>query len=194
MSDLRNILAFWSDEIGPKYWYDSTPELDATIRERFMPDWKTALAGGLQDWLETAEGSLGYIILTDQFPRNMFREDARAFATDALACKSAAHAINKNFDLTIDGPLRQFFYLPFEHSESSDDQARSVLYLKERMPGAKEAFLHARAHQEIIRRFGRFPYRNKILNRENTETEQIFLSENGYQSILKSLQNEEVKG
>jgi uncharacterized protein (DUF924 family) len=187
MSNYDEIIDFWVNEIGPKGWYNGPPALDETIRNRFMTDWKTARDGGFLEWKETAKGCLGYLILTDQFPRNMFRDDPRAFETDPKALDIANYAIAAEFDLEIGPPAQQFFYLPFEHSEKSSDQMRSVNLVITRMPD-DNALLHANAHQEIIHQFGRFPYRNKALGRISTEVEQAFLDNNGYFGIIQKLQ------
>jgi uncharacterized protein (DUF924 family) len=187
MSDYNEIIGFWVDEIGPQGWYNGPLELDDTIRDKFMADWEVARDGGYMDWKQTANGCLGYLILTDQFPRNMFREDSRAFVTDPLARAVANHAIDADFDLAIGPPAQQFFYLPFEHSETITDQERSVSLISTRMP-EENAILHARVHQEIIRQFDRFPYRNKALGRVSTASEQEFLDNVGYKGVLQEIQ------
>ncbi|MCC5972000.1 MAG: DUF924 domain-containing protein [Pararhodobacter sp.] len=181
------IIDFWK-EVGPQGWYNSTPELDAEIRQRFMSDWDAATLGGLREWLGSPEGALAYLLVTDQFGRNMFREDARAFATDEWAHRAATKAIHHKLDTRLPEPIRQFFYLPFMHAETTIDQDRCIRYLIVRMPetGA-DNLRHARAHREIIRRFGRFPYRNALLGRKNTPAEEAFLTEGGYGSILNAL-------
>lgn len=181
------IIDFW-EEVGPKGWYVSTPELDATITRRFLPDWEAAAAGGLCEWLGAPQGALAYLLVTDQFGRNMFRGDARAFATDARARKAATTAIHHRMDLKLPEPIRQFFYLPFMHGETTFDQDRCIRLMIARMPetGA-DNLRHARAHREIIRRFGRFPYRNAALGRQNTHAEEAFLAEGGYMAVLNAL-------
>ncbi|WP_333830553.1 DUF924 family protein [Pararhodobacter sp.] len=181
------IIDFW-EEIGPKGWYNSTPELDATIRERFLADWEAASTGGLCQWLGSPQGALAYLIVTDQFARNMFRGDARAFATDTRARKAATMAIHHRMDLKLPEPIRQFFYLPFMHGETTFDQDRCICLMIARLPetGA-DNLLHARAHREIIRRFGRFPYRNAALGRKNTPAEEEFLAGNGYMAVVEAL-------
>jgi uncharacterized protein (DUF924 family) len=190
MTIYDQIIDFWVTEVGPNNWYNGPPELDETIRERFMSDWNVAYNDGYKDWIENANGCLGYLILTDQFPRNMFRDDARAFATDPLALSAATLAIENDFDLQFTGPERQFFYMPFEHSEDSAIQELSVKHISERMPDAPGQLLHAKVHQEIIYMFGRFPYRNNALGRDTTADEQSFINNGGYQSIVKKLQNQ----
>ncbi|WP_254368196.1 DUF924 family protein [Paracoccus sp. Z118] len=172
---------FWLDEVGPKGWYVQSDELDQQIRARFMGAWQDA--GQLtQGWADTPEGALAALILTDQFPRNMFRGDSRSFATDPLAQKIAEAAIEAGHDLATPEPGRQFFYLPFEHAEDLDAQDRAVALFAERMPG--ENLLHAQLHRDTIARFGRFPWRNAALGRESTPAEQAVLDAGGYGALV----------
>ncbi|MFP4275179.1 MAG: DUF924 family protein [Paracoccaceae bacterium] len=189
MTEPENILKFWLDEVGPEGWYGGGAALDAEIRHRFLPLWEGACEGRHAMWLTYPSGALAYIILTDQFPRNMFREDGRAFATDRAALAAAKSAIHRKWDLRIDEPARQFFYLPLMHSENLCDQERCVRLILERMPrtGA-DNLLHAKAHREVIRRFGRFPYRNAVLARVDTGPERRFLDEGGYGAAVRDLQ------
>ena len=122
------------------------------------------------------------LILTDQFPRNMFRDDPRSFATDALARRIADQAITRGFDLAIPEPQRQFFYMPFEHSEHLPDQDRCVELFRERMPG--ENLRHAHLHREAIAAFGRFPWRNEALGRDHTEDEKKVMEAGGYGALV----------
>ncbi len=188
MENYIRITDFWVKEIGPKGWYNGPPELDEMIRNRFMADWEVARDGGYPDWTETASGSLAYLILTDQFPRNMFRDDARAFETDPMARNVATLAIRNDFDLQVGNVAQEFFYLPFEHSENLADQLLCETYISTRMDNYEVSLLHARVHQEIIRQFGRFPYRNTALGRDTTDAEQEFLDQKGYQGILQAMQ------
>ncbi len=121
-----DILDFWLDGIGPDGWYAGGEDLDATIRDLFEADWRRARDGALSLWLTYPSGTLAYIILTDQFPRNMFRESAQAFELDKAARAAAKMAIAKGWDMRIDEPARQFFYLPLMHSENLADQDRCV--------------------------------------------------------------------
>lgn len=185
----RDVIRFWIDEVGPKGWYEATDALDAEIRRRFEAIWQQAASDeGLEGWLTNAEGCLAYIILTDQFPRNMFRGADKAFSTDPLARAAAKKAIARDWDLQIAGQARQFFYLPLEHSESQCDQDRAVRLFKTRMPESESGLLHARAHREIIRRFGRFPFRNAALGRRSTKAEESFLASGAYGAIVRALQ------
>lgn len=188
MATPEEILAFWLDEVGADGWYRQDAALDDTIRERFEATWQEAMDGRFGLWLTYPSGALSYIVLLDQFSRNMFRDTKKAFSSDAIALAAAKQAIHRGWDLKIDAPARQFFYLPLMHSENLCDQDRCVRLMMERMPASSDNLLHARAHREVIRRFGRFPYRNAALGRTNTAAEQRFLDEGGYGAILRELQ------
>ncbi|MDO6590590.1 DUF924 domain-containing protein [Loktanella sp. D2R18] len=183
----QEVLAFWLDDCAPADWYKADPALDAQIRDKFLETWQEASEGALGLWLTYATGTLAYIILTDQFPRNMFRDQGNAFSTDTLARAAAKMAIDRNWDLKIDEPARQFFYLPLMHSECLTDQDRAVRLIHDRMPlhGANNID-HACAHRTVIRDFGRFPYRNNALGRETTPSEQRFLDAGGYGAAYQS--------
>ncbi|MDA7428881.1 DUF924 domain-containing protein [Primorskyibacter aestuariivivens] len=188
MSAPEEILAFWLDEVGPAGWYDSSDALDAEITSRFEPVWQGAMEGRHALWLTYPTGALAYIILMDQFPRNMFRGTARAFASDKAGLAAAKSAIAKGWDMKIDPPARQFFYMPLMHSENLCDQERCVRLMHERMPTGNTNLLHARVHREIIRKFGRFPYRNEALDRRETGPEAEFIANGGYRETLQELQ------
>ncbi|SFR10667.1 DUF924 family protein [Poseidonocella sedimentorum] len=189
MAKPEEVLKFWLDEIEPKDWYIPPEGFDETVRTRFADTWAEACDGAYGMWLTYPSGALAYIILLDQFPRNMFRGTARSFETDKYALAAAKIAISRGWDLKIDEPARQFFYLPLMHSESQSDQDRCVRLIMERMPiGGPNQLLHARAHREVIRRFGRFPYRNAALGRKTTPQEERYLGEGGYASTLRALE------
>lgn len=192
MSNPDEILRFWLDEIGPEGWYTGGEDLDAKIRDRFETAYKKACEGALSLWLTYPSGTLAYILLTDQFSRNMFRDTAHAFGSDGLARAAAKAAISKGWDLRIDEPARQFFYMPLVHSECLSDQDRAVRLFMTRMPdtGAQN-LLHARAHREVIRRHGRFPTRNKPLGRACNADEQAYLDAGGYGAILEEMKSAE---
>jgi uncharacterized protein (DUF924 family) len=175
------ITRFWLDEVGPDGWYLASEALDQTIRYRFLTSWQQA-ASLVPGWTDTPEGALAALILTDQFPRNMFRGDIRAFATDALALRLADQAVAAGHDLHIDPPARQFFYLPFEHSENLEDQNRGVELFSQFMPGENER--HAILHRDTIARFGRFPWRNAALGRTPTEAEDRVMQAGGYGALV----------
>ena len=185
----EDVLSFWLDEVGPKGWYQSTDELDAEIRSRFGAAWAHACEGAYGLWLTYPSGALAYVILMDQFPRNMFRGQGRAFDSDKVALAAAKVAIDHGFDMRIDEPARQFFYLPMMHSENLCDQERCVRLMLDRMPETGEANLkHAKAHREVIRTFGRFPYRNEALERHSTASEAAYLSKGGYGETVRSVE------
>lgn len=182
---VEDILSFW-ENVGPKGWYAISDSLDEEIRQKYLSLWQETYDGGHKDWQTSAEGALAQIILLDQFPRNMFRGDANSFATDKQALCLAKKSIRRNFDQEIDGPMRQFFYMPFMHSESPVDQDTAVRAFINRMPGTNN-LLHAQAHRAVIRDFGRFPYRNEALDRENTPAEVEYLKAGGYSATLERL-------
>lgn len=188
MDRAEAVIRFWADEIGEANWYVSEPEIDQKIRDGFATDWAEAAAGGLGHWLTGARGTLAYLIVTDQFSRNLFRADGRAFALDASARAAAKFAIDQNWDQDIDPPLRQFFFMPLMHSENLIDQDRSVVLFATRMGGENSNILHAEAHREVIRRYGRFPHRNALLGRDSTPGELAYDADGGYGAIVRAMQ------
>ena len=187
MSDPVEVLEFWLGEIGPEGWYSGGDEIDALCRERFSDLWQAAHDGGLEHWVEGTVGTLAYLILTDQIPRNIHRGSALAFATDPLARAAARKAVENGWDMNAPEPERQFFYMPFEHSEDPADQTQAVKLLTERLSSDPTMALHARAHQEIIRKYGRFPTRNAALGRESSAEEQAYLDQGGYMAVVNAL-------
>ena len=171
------ILAFWR-EAGDERWYKKDPAFDDAIRTRFLETYEAAAAQRLSDWEATAEGALALVIVLDQFPRNMFRGEARAFAADALARAVAGRALERGFDRQTPMPDRQFFYLPFEHSESMPDQEKCCALFA--TAGDADLLKWAQLHADIIHRFGRFPHRNAVLGRATTPEEQAFLDADGF--------------
>ena len=172
-----DVVAFWR-EAGPELWFNKDAAFDAEIRRRFLATYEVAAAGQLTAWEATAEGALALLILLDQFPRNMFRGSARAFAADPLARAIAAGALIRGFDAQVPANMRTFFYLPFEHSEDMADQERCIALYK--AAGDAENLKWAELHADIIRRFGRFPHRNEVLGRASTPEEQAFLASGGF--------------
>jgi uncharacterized protein (DUF924 family) len=165
-----------------KAWFVKDTAFDQEIRERFLTTLESAQRGELQHWRETPKHCLSLIILLDQLPRNMFRGTPRAFATDAMALDTARFAVEHRYDQTVSALERVFFYLPFEHSESLPDQARSVALVQalfEADPSRAEFLDYAKRHYDVIARFGRFPHRNPILGRDSTEAEIEFLKQPG---------------
>ena len=181
-----DVLLFWFGRFGDadygrfrEFWFRGPPDLDSEIRERFLADHEAAATGALDAVRETARGSLALVLLLDQFPRNMFRGDARAFATDPQAAAVADGALSRGLDRDLDTLERLFLYLPFEHSESLDAQRRSVALMEGLgdFENAERSVQSAHRHLEIIERFGRFPHRNTVLGRESTPEEMAFLKE-----------------
>lgn len=189
MDNPVDVLDFWLGRVGPEGWYAGGAELDGLCQESFAELWQAARDGGLDHWVEGTVATLAFLILTDQLPRNMFRGTAEAFATDPLALSAARRAVEEGWDLGAPEPERQFFYMPFEHSEDPEDQALAVTLMAERMPSDPEMLLHARAHQAIIARFGRFPGRNAALGRTETPQEAAFFAEGGYGALVNALRD-----
>lgn len=187
MTNPVEVLGFWLDEVGPEGWYAGGEDLDGECRDRFGDLVDAARSGGLDHWVEGPVGTLAYLVLTDQLPRNIHRGTALAFAADPLARAAARKAIDLGWDMQVPEPDRQFFYLPFEHSEDAADQALAVDLIGARLAENPESLLHARAHQEIIRRFGRFPFRNAALGRETTAQEAAFLAEGAYGALVEEM-------
>ncbi len=194
MDDPVEVLDFWLGSVGPKGWYAGGDDLDAICRDGFADLWRAAREGGLDHWVDGAVATLAFLILTDQLPRNIHRGQAESFATDPRALAAARTALDKGWDMDAPEPERQFFYMPFEHSENALDQALSVQLMTQRMTSDPDMALHARAHQEIIARFGRFPSRNTPLGRVSTPEEVAFLAEGGYGSVVKALQARHAAG
>jgi uncharacterized protein (DUF924 family) len=172
-----DVVAFWRTA-GTDRWYKKDPAFDDEIRARFLKLYEAAAECRFKGWEQNAEGALALLILLDQFPRNMFRGSARAFASDPLARAITAGAIVRGFDGQVEPAMRQFFYVPFEHSEDLADQQRGIALYK--AAGDAEGLKWAELHADIIRRFGRFPHRNPALGRVTTSEEQKFLDDGGF--------------
>ena len=173
------VLAFWR-EAGSERWFKADAVFDTEIRKRFLATHAAAAAGQLTSWEESADGALALLLALDQFPRNLFRGTARAFATDARARQMAERAIERGFDREFQPPLRNFFYLPYMHSEELADQERSVAYM--RSIGDAEGSKFAEIHRDVIRRFGRFPHRNEALGHASTPEEIAYLKGGGFRA------------
>ncbi len=185
MSRVDQILDFWfrPDESSygkpPLVWFAKNPKFDEALRTRFQTDYELAAAGKLNHWQTSPQSCLALILLLDQFPRNFFRGQAKAFATDPQALAVAKHAVTNGFDHQLPYVQRWFVYLPFEHSENLDEQRRSVELFQQLSedPASAQPLAFAIRHLEIIERFGRFPHRNLILGRTTTPEEAEFLKE-----------------
>ena len=176
-ASFADVLAFWR-EAGADRWYKKDAVFDGELRTRFLATWEAAAEGGLGHWNNSDEGTLALVIVLDQFPRNMFRNDPRAYSTDALARVTVRSALARGVDQRTEAALRAFLYLPLMHSEELADQRR-CLVLFERL-GDPNNLKYARDHAEIIRKFGRFPHRNGVLGRSTTKDEQAFLDSGGF--------------
>lgn len=187
---IEDVLQFWLHEVGEGGWYAQDDALDARITDRFEGTWERAAAGRLRHWGYCPRGMLAFLIVTDQFPRNMFRGQREAFQTDKAALAAARQAIMRDYDLAFDGPERQFFYLPMMHAESVSYQEQGVRQFLLKMPQATDNLLHARAHREVIRKFGRFPYRNDALGRRSAPAETRYLDAGSYGATVRALQAE----
>ena len=177
------IIKFWFEEAGPKKWFGGDDAFDAEIRARFE-DIAIEAAARLRlahqhDWQARPDTSLALVLMLDQFPRNMYRETKAAFTWDDLALSVARLAVEKGYDLKTDMTRRSFFYIPFMHAEDLAAQDECVRLVEMRLDNDSTLF-HAKAHREMIARFGRFPYRNAVLERENTEAETDYLRSGGY--------------
>ena len=177
MSTPADILAFWR-EAGRDRWYEKDDGFDAEVRHRYLDLWHEAAAGKLSSWEASDDGALALVIVLDQFPRNMFRGDPRTYASDALAREVAGRAIDRGTDARIDPVLVEFLYMPLMHSEALADQLRCVELF--RKAGNSENLGYAERHADIVRRFGRFPHRNRLLGRATTPEEQAFLDGGGF--------------
>ena len=167
------VLKFWFGR-DRKAWFEKDPVFDAEIRQRFLPHYELGAAGMLGAWKLAPASCLALVLLLDQFPRNMFRDSARAFAADPLARDAARTILERGWDQAMTPDERMFAYLPFEHSEALPDQELSL-----QLFAGNANFEWARKHWEIIRRFGRFPHRNAALGRASTPEEIEFLSQPG---------------
>ena len=171
-----DVLAFWR-EAGPDRWFQKNDAFDTEFRERFLGAHEAAMRGDFDSWTDQAEGALALLILLDQFPRNAFRGTARMFESDAKAREVARKAVQAGFDLQTPSELRNFFYLPFAHSEELVDQDLCVELTKKL---DSDSLRWAVVHRDIIEKFTRFPHRNALLGRTTTPQEQRFLDDGGF--------------
>lgn len=174
MLDALAVLTFWYETRVRERWFNSTPELDEEIRDRFQPLWERAARGDLEHWAGQPEGTLALAIVLDQFPLNMFRGEARSFATEQAAVRLVHEAVERGWDQRLIPEQRVFLYMPLMHSEHMEDQDESVRLFE--ASGLEKHARFAHHHRELIRRFGRFPHRNSILGRESTPEELAYLA------------------
>lgn len=171
----KTIIDFWFDEIEPKMWWQKDSDFDHLISDRFLDLHTKAKNCELFTWRQTALGSLAEIIILDQFSRNIFRDKPEAFAQDNLALALSQRAIEKNFDQELEKSHRSFVYMPYMHSESLviHEEALNIF----NQPGLENTLDFELKHKKIIEQFGRYPHRNKILNRPSTAAEIDFLKQ-----------------
>lgn len=171
----QDVIHFWFEAHNYTDWFSKNDTFDRTIKDRFLNTYLAAVKGELYTWRETAEGRVAEIIVLDQFSRNMFRDDERAFSHDSMALTLAQEAVAQGIDKKLDTVKRWFLYLPYMHSESlaiHDEAVRLFTQL-----GMDDVLEYEFKHKHIIERFGRYPHRNKVLGRHSTPEEQTFLKE-----------------
>lgn len=180
------VLDFWFGpqptlETRRRLWFSKDAATDAQIRRRFLTTHEAGTSGQLDGWLNTPEGALALVIVLDQLPRNMHRDTAAAFASDAQARDCARLALARGDDRQLQAVQRIFLYLPFEHSEDLADQRLAVKLFAalDDAPGMADVFDYALAHYCVIHRFGRFPHRNALLGRPSSADEEAFLCQPG---------------
>jgi uncharacterized protein (DUF924 family) len=191
-----DVLWFWLGDVDgdglaeqalTQRWWRKDPDFDHEVAAKFEPTWQAIMAGDREAWLETPHSTLAYVIVLDQFSRNMFRNTPRAFEGDPTALRVAADGVKRGIDRALHGHERVFFYMPFEHSEDLAVQERGVelfTAMRDQSEGrVREAVAenvdYAKRHRDVIARWGRFPHRNRILGRPSTPEEIEFLKQPG---------------
>ena len=177
MASATDILDFWFTELTPAHWFRKDSALDQLIRDRFLDSHHRAAAGECFAWRASPEGQLAEILVLDQFSRNMFRDDSRAFAQDVLALVLAQEAVRSGADQSLSPTERAFLYMPYMHSESAAIHVEAVRLFDQ--PGLKGNLEFEHRHKAIIDRFGRYPHRNAVLGRDSTAEEREFLKQPG---------------
>ncbi|MBT8446197.1 MAG: DUF924 domain-containing protein [Gammaproteobacteria bacterium] len=177
LTTAADVIHFWFTEAGPGRWFKTSREFDQLCRERFLPTLEAAARGECASWRATPSGRCAEIIVLDQFSRNLYRNEARAFAQDSLALELAREAVASGDDQRMHQDERYFSYMPYMHSESlaAHDDA---LPLFETL-GKPDALRYERAHRDVIARFGRYPGRNAALGRESSDAELVYLASEG---------------
>lgn len=182
MENQDSILKFWFEGIDPSLQFKKDEKLDQEIKTKFGDLLEKAKAGELDSWKNNPESLFALIILLDQFSRNIYRNNGKAFEADKLALSIAKQGIEKGFDKQINPKRRMFFYMPFMHSENMENQEKCIELFEElakENEKAKHNLKYAKMHKDIIEKFNRFPHRNKILNRQSTKEEIEFLKTKG---------------
>ena len=170
----ESIIEYWYSDRIKSQWFNSTKELDQEIKDNYEGIWKDAIRGEYKHWKDSAEGCLTLAIVFDQFPLNMFRGEVESFSTEGMAIKVSKHAIENKFDQILKKEQIAFLYMPLMHSENIEDQNLSVSLFEK--AGLIENWKFAKHHRDIILKFGRFPHRNKILQRKSSEDEIDYLN------------------
>lgn len=176
-SDAQAVLDFWFEALTPAQWFKKDPEMDRSISERFGALHAQAAKCECYAWRRTEEGRLAEIIVLDQFSRNIYRDDARSFATDALALALSQEAVAAGADAELTSLQRAFLYMPFMHSESAVIHEVAIQLFNQ--PGLENNLDFEVRHKAIIDRFGRYPHRNAVLGRTSTDEELAFLKQPG---------------
>ncbi|MCO7150221.1 DUF924 domain-containing protein [Vagococcus lutrae] len=177
--NMQEVLDFWFKEITPSDWFKKDASLDEEIRQRFLKTLEQAKQGELFEWRNSIEGRLAEIIVLDQFSRNIYRNDHRAFAQDSLALILAQEAVYGEERMKLSAAERSFLYMPFMHSESLKIHETALKFFSE--PGLEKRLKYENMHLDILKKFGRYPHRNALLGRKSTDEEIIFLqSDNGF--------------
>ena len=171
---VEEVLHFWFAELGEAHWFTKDDALDAQIRRRFLALHERLLRQEVPG-VSAPRPILAAVIVLDQFSRNMHRGNPQSYAADASALLLARTAVDQRFDLAMTPVQRLFLYLPFEHSENREDQALALKLINQL--GNEHWTRDALAHKVLIDRFGRFPHRNRILNRRSTPEEIAHLAE-----------------
>ncbi len=169
------VLKFWFEEIMPVQWFQKNDSFDQEVAERFMVTYEMARKDICSDWTKDADGVLALCLLLDQFPRNMFRNSPKAFATDDKALLIAKEGLHRGFDTILSPVKRKFIYIPFMHSENIIEQKRCVSLFEKMKDDDPMSYEYALKHLEVIEKFGRFPHRNSVLGRKSSDEELNYL-------------------
>lgn len=180
MRDIRTeLMAFWFQDIDPKQWFQSNEFFDTQVTDRFLNPYKLAAQGLCDGWMNDAEGSVALCILLNHIPKALFRGKGAAYQSDEKALFVARQAIAKRYDEVITFNKRRFLYQPFLHSEKLRDQIQSVALFEKIQDFDPVSYNHAKRRMKIIQDFGRFPDRNEVLGRQNTDEENQYLAISG---------------
>ncbi len=177
MTQVKDVLTFWFEELSSKDWFNKNLDLDREMRRRFSEVHAKGACGELYTWRQEPEGRLAEIIVLDQFSRNIFRGTPAAFAYDAIALVLAQEALTHKTLELLPSQQKPFLIMPFMHSESLEIHKVAVELFS--LPGLEKNLDFELRHKRIIEQFGRYPHRNKILGRESTEAERVFLEQPG---------------